>query len=631
MAIFDTIDIYLRRFKRFDKYYSGRRLLLLIIIILVIILYVIPLVFNKLWTKSANFADHNIECVERHIKPYENEENIFDTKIWKSYEIHENGNHLLPYVGNGKFAIGVQNSENSFYIKGKRALDLNLPFHPIVDIDSFGADSRHAEIIHFKDGIVNRITCFDYLRKSASIKHTFYAHRLIPTLFIQEIRITNPTDVPLIVKLNRKGWTGNSNMKVQSMVVPNKAHKEYSLLVGQLDASQWGRSNKVIAVVIAYSQLLETIEVDSHSSKTILMQTFINYTTPSSLSQIAAKVPDLKVSVRENVKKVLELSSTAIERYHINMWNQLWNSGFGISYSKAPNALNGDVINATLYYVLSQKNTFPVHSELVNVIDFGHPLSHNKELLYSPDHCYTGHSTLLASTLWSKLDTISDINRIASLWLLTLEKQGCHNLINSGAQGVMQAMVLSMASLQFTKNHLEFNSHPNELHRNYYIRRVVYGNETLINITVALQDNNKAQIFVSLEAKNANKHFYACDGGCLDAPIGLSYIPKEFPVKLTEPMTAILYITPDEQHIKDLKHTIHVKEIIEAPAHEHEVIAVHRFGTSYGGLPTIFWVLIVFLIVIFHVFLAKLIYNEYFGASASSVPYERLRQNRYAM
>jgi hypothetical protein len=126
---------------------------------------------------------------------------------------------------------------------------------------------------------------------------------------------------------------------------------------------------------------------------------------------------------------------------------------------------------------------------------------------------------------------------------------------------------------------------------------------------------------------------FALCSNCLTIglPFSLSLIPKEFPVKKTEPLTAILYITPDEQHIKELKHTIHVKEIAEAPAHEHEVLAVHRFGTSYGGLPTIFWILIIFLIVIFHIFLAKLIYNEYCGASASSVPYERHRQGRYAM
>ncbi|MCP4114992.1 MAG: DUF2152 domain-containing protein [Desulfobacteraceae bacterium] len=38
---------------------------------------------------------------------------------------------------------------------------------------------------------------------------------------------------------------------------------------------------------------------------------------------------------------------------------------------------------------------------------------------------------------------------------------------------------------------------------------------------------------------------------------------QKFPVKQTEPVTAILYITSDKAHMDDLKHTIHVKEVAE--------------------------------------------------------------------
>lgn len=38
---------------------------------------------------------------------------------------------------------------------------------------------------------------------------------------------------------------------------------------------------------------------------------------------------------------------------------------------------------------------------------------------------------------------------------------------------------------------------------------------------------------------------------------------REFPVKLTEPLTAILYITEDKQHMEDIHHAIHVKEVVE--------------------------------------------------------------------
>merc|ERR1712029_1113847 len=72
-----------------------------------------------------------------------------------------------------------------------------------------------------------------------------------------------------------------------------------------------------------------------------------------------------------------------------------------------------------------------------------------------------------------------------------------------------------------------------------------------------------------------------------------------------DPVTAILYITSDYQHMQELKHTIHVKEVIDAPAHEHHVIALHKHGNKLGGLPAIFWFSIGFLILVFHLFLFK--------------------------
>lgn len=48
--------------------------------------------------------------------------------------------------------------------------------------------------------------------------------------------------------------------------------------------------------------------------------------------------------------------------------------------------------------------------------------------------------------------------------------QGCYNLVKAGADGVIQAMVLSFGSFRFSKQHLEFNMHPSFLHRNYHFR-----------------------------------------------------------------------------------------------------------------------------------------------------------------
>lgn len=37
----------------------------------------------------------------------------------------------------------------------------------------------------------------------------------------------------------------------------------------------------------------------------------------------------------------------------------------------------------------------------------------------------------------------------------------------------------------------------------------------------------------------------------------------QLPVKLTKPFTAILYITFDKQHMEELRHTLHVKDVAE--------------------------------------------------------------------
>ena len=153
-------------------------------------------------------------------------------------------------------------------------------------------------------------------------------------------------------------------------------------------------------------------------------------------------------------------------------------------------------------------------------------------------------------------------------------------MLKAGADGVVQAMVLSLLSLKFREEHLELNSHPKDLHRDYHIRRffqhlsfgfkqgfnslsfrVSYGNATHLNITVAVSDENKPVLYVALDRRD--RDYFACDAGCLDPPNKLSTEAKSFPVKLTDPVTAILYITSDHLHMEELKEAIHLREVVE--------------------------------------------------------------------
>ncbi|CAA9998043.1 unnamed protein product [Nesidiocoris tenuis] len=214
-----------------------------------------------------------------------------------------------------------------------------------------------------------------------------------------------------------------------------------------------------------------------------------------------------------------------------------------------------------------------------------------------------------ANSLWKDLKTFKEVNDAVSLWLLTLEKQGCHKLIITGAFGVLQAMILSFGGFRFSSQHLEFKIDPKFLHRDYLFRRIRYNDRTCINVTVTLQDDNKAQLGVALD--RSDKPYYACDGGCIDEPVQLKSTPVYFPVKVTDPITSILYITSDRSHMELIKDTLHVHKIVEAPAYDHHVIALHKHGHHLGGLPVLFWASICFLIIVFHLFLFKLIFNEY--------------------
>lgn len=60
-----------------------------------------------------------------------------------------------------------------------------------------------------------------------------------------------------------------------------------------------------------------------------------------------------------------------------------------------------------------------------------------------------------------------------------------------------------------------------------------------------------------------HRDYFACDAGCLDPPNKLGPETMMFPVKLTDPVTAILYITSDHQHMEELKDAIHFKQVAE--------------------------------------------------------------------
>ena len=594
-----------------------RKIVLATIVVLAFLYYILPLLFD-LSKKNVSLQPHG-SCLEEKIQRVFYQSIRSSDAVVRHKPLRESeGEHPYPmYVGNGKIAAAFD-SQNGAFIRLNRALSIPVKFYPVVQTHIDDESVQEAFALDMKTGIAYRMQSMATPSGCVSVGSQIYAHRSRPTLFIQDIRIQNPTKFPVVIELDQmgalgwkestteqystKGYTGNTvNYKMTSGLIPVPGSKSVvAACFGTMIIDQ------------------NTLSVKSHSTVNYHLVTVVHYTKPTRSKDAANQLPGLIKQVAEDMTSALKIEEKHLRQEHVNVWRQLWGSGFSISHSRAAGVLNGEKINMTMYYVLSNVPA-PLHDALTTKEQKLNIL----KVLYYPDHCYSEHSTLQAQTLWTDVVAEDQIAQVVTTWMITLENHGCRFMVQSGAEGVLQAMLLSLGALKFQDSHLEYAVHPKELHRDMTFRRINYGNNTHVNISVIVGDDNKASLFVALDRND--KPYYACDAGCLDPPMLLSRDWKRFPVKLTEPLTSILYITADKSHMEQLKIVTHVKAVEEAPPHEHHVIALHKHGHHFGGLPMLFWVSIVFLILIFHLFLFKLIYNEY------CVGQERYARTKYNM
>ncbi|VDM58244.1 unnamed protein product, partial [Angiostrongylus costaricensis] len=318
--------------------------------------------------------------------------------------------------------------------------------------------------------------------------------------------------------------------------------------------------------------------------------------------------------------RISRTSPLLMDEEHKNAWKKLNMVTFFLSPSKAPNVLNGDKINATRYILLSNtkapllENSFPEDKKKALELS-----------LRRNERCYSEHSTLLyPSKLWQDWTHVEDLLHMAEIWLLTLDKRGCASILKSGATGLAQAFTLSLSAASYHDSHLEVSLSLSDLHR-----ELAFGG---LPIGVAVGDAS-ARVRIAEDNTpffevSATATLYACGGGCLGEPVTLGKSPTKIPIKITKPETSILYIATSRKHLEQLRSTIHVSEVVSAPAHESELLALHRHGAVMGGLPTWFWFFLVILLLAFHAFLAKLLWSEW--QKGDMTPYNPYLRSRYS-
>lgn len=93
-----------------------------------------------------------------------------------------------------------------------------------------------------------------------------------------------------------------------------------------------------------------------------------------------------------------------IEKTHSNIWENLWSTGFSISTSKASDVLNGDLINATMYYVLSSVRALSYETP------FSTTLAKASSSLSDFEGCYgANHDTLSVSFIFYNKINVTNI------------------------------------------------------------------------------------------------------------------------------------------------------------------------------------------------------------------------------
>lgn len=131
------------------------------------------------------------------------------------YPNSPNPQEIVLFVGNGYIGLPV-NGDFSLYIRSGRTLSLHIPYYPAVRI-KMQIPMKYTEqtALHYTDGIAIVDKCY---YNKIRVSYTYFTHRTIPSIFVQEIYLTNAFNEPFIFDLEQKGhvlWDSTSKRSVK--------------------------------------------------------------------------------------------------------------------------------------------------------------------------------------------------------------------------------------------------------------------------------------------------------------------------------------------------------------------------------------------------------------------------------
>ncbi|KAL1021238.1 hypothetical protein UPYG_G00010510 [Umbra pygmaea] len=517
---------------------------------------------------------------------------------------------VTPFVsGNGHFLVDFESNRlwvASSFQPGSAPVH-QTEYSPVVRVHVPGKQAEaQATMLWFRKGSVLSVRCIlpgatGSARDCLTVREEFIAHRSRPNVYLQRIHVNNPSERVATLEVSTELPSYGSKFLASLEKVDDK---EVVISSGRVVLPE---KNQVVLVVVATKKLGSRIQV---AAKSEYVDNVLSVVWTSEAIE-PARLEETFTRLRDGAKKELgELLRTNIEdlvQDHQQAWIDLFISGVEMRKITDSHTPSSVTVNTTLYYVLSASPAPLLDRRLAP-----DERARLESSLNYADHCFSGHATMHAENLWpGRVSSVAQVLQLVTLWTLTLQKRGCKVLVAAGAHGFMQGAVLSFGGLSFNENHLQFQADPDVLHNSYALRGIHY-NQDLINLAVLLDAEGKPFLHVSVKPQEKPVALYACEAGCLNEPVELTSSLVEaqghvFPVMVTQPITPLLYISTDLRHLQDLRHTLHLKAIL---AHEEHM------AKQYPGLPFLFWFSVASLITLFHLFLFKLIYNEYCGPGA---------------
>ncbi|KAL9979443.1 hypothetical protein ACROYT_G017114 [Oculina patagonica] len=518
-------------------------------------------------------------------------------------------NPYLPFVGNGN--LGVVATDGSFlhiaFIQPSMHW-LKLPFSPLVTAKVADVPKpREATVIDFKQGLVHQLQTYSYSHGCVIVENVVYAHRSQSSVLVQEVVVVNHGHSGIKVLLAHEGansWKGSTtkSLSFERNMDPSKAH--YTLSHGQV--AHVVKSEPDINVTVATSRVPTEMTVQGQSTGILRHLTVVR--TSSLFGHVTKPAPapvnieKLQEEAQKELRALVSLDKPeSLRESHTTAWKELSETGLFVDPHHDPDTPSGLEVNTTLYYVLS---SFPslahgASSPQARKDDI-------EKLLHIPDHCFGGPPTMHSASLWPMPRTEAGVSKMAALWQRLLEQNGCSALVKAGVIGIVQAITLSFGGLQFSAGHFEFAANPASLHTTIIFRHIHLYEDMDIYLTVLVnEETGHAEKLLVKPVKGGKTPLYACEAGCQYDPVEVGETEVTFPVRMTRPVTPLLYISHNKSELLELRKHVFIKDAHEESLKNHHVH--HR-----SGLPAKFWVTIAFLIVGFHLYLAKLIYSECF-------------------